>query len=37
VAQVARERGHGVRSLHAAFFKEPDPKIFDVAARKSLA
>lgn len=24
-----------VRSLHAAFFKEPDPTIFDVEARKS--
>ncbi len=24
-----------VRSLHAAFFKEPDPKIFDVEARKA--
>ena len=22
-----------VRSLHAAFFTEPDPKIFDTAAR----
>jgi aspartate kinase len=22
-----------VRSLHAAFFKEPDPEIFDLAAR----
>jgi aspartate kinase len=26
-----------VRSLHAAFFKEPDPAIFDVEARKQLA
>jgi len=26
-----------VRSLHAAFFKEPDPEIFDVEARKQLA
>lgn len=26
-----------VRSLHAAFFKEPDPEIFDVEARKPLA
>ncbi len=25
-----------VRSLHAAFFKEPDPAIFDVEARKQL-
>ena len=25
-----------VRSLHAAFFKDPDPAIFDVEARKSL-
>jgi aspartate kinase len=25
-----------VRSLHAAFFKEPDPEIFDVKARKQL-
>jgi aspartate kinase len=25
-----------VRSLHAAFFKEPDPTIFDVEARKQL-
>ena len=25
-----------VRSLHAAFFKEPDPEIFDVEARKQL-
>jgi aspartate kinase len=25
-----------VRSLHAAFFKDPDPGIFDVAARKQL-
>jgi len=25
-----------VRSLHAAFFKEPDPSIFDVEARKQL-
>ena len=25
-----------VRSLHAAFFKEPDPAIFDVEARKPL-
>jgi aspartate kinase len=25
-----------VRSLHAAFFKNPDPKIFDVEARKTL-
>ncbi|MGC9157940.1 MAG: lysine-sensitive aspartokinase 3 [Terracidiphilus sp.] len=24
-----------VRSLHAAFFKEPDPEIFDVAAQKA--
>jgi aspartate kinase len=24
-----------VRSLHAAFFKEPDPAVFDVAARKA--
>jgi aspartate kinase len=23
-----------VRSLHAAFFKDPDPNIFDVEARK---
>src|SRR5579863_7118799 len=26
-----------VRSLHAAFFKEPDPEIFDVEARKQLS
>ena len=26
-----------VRSLHAAFFKEPDPAVFDVEARKQLA
>jgi aspartate kinase len=26
-----------VRSLHAAFFKDPDPTIFDVEARKALA
>ena len=26
-----------VRSLHAAFFKDPDPTIFDVEARKPLA
>ncbi len=26
-----------VRSLHAAFFKDPDPAIFDVEARKSAA
>ncbi len=26
-----------VRSLHAAFFREPDPEIFDVEARKQLA
>jgi aspartate kinase len=26
-----------VRSLHAAFFQSPDPKIFDVEARKPLA
>jgi aspartate kinase len=26
-----------VRSLHAAFFKDPDPAIFDVKARKPLA
>jgi aspartate kinase len=26
-----------VRSLHAAFFKDPDPAIFDVEARKPLA
>jgi aspartate kinase len=26
-----------VRSLHAAFFKDPDPAIFDVKARKSAA
>jgi len=26
-----------VRSLHAAFFKEPDPAIFDVEARKQLS
>ncbi len=26
-----------VRSLHAAFFKEPDPAIFDVEARKRLS
>jgi aspartate kinase len=25
-----------IRSLHAAFFKDPDPAIFDVAARKPL-
>jgi hypothetical protein len=25
-----------VRSLHAAFFKDPDPAIFDVEARKPL-
>jgi aspartate kinase len=25
-----------VRSLHAAFFREPDPEIFDVEARKPL-
>jgi aspartate kinase len=25
-----------VRSLHAAFFKEPDPTVFDVEARKAL-
>ena len=25
-----------VRSLHAAFFQEPDPAVFDVAARKQL-
>jgi aspartate kinase len=25
-----------VRSLHSAFFKEPDPAIFDVEARKQL-
>jgi aspartate kinase len=25
-----------VRSLHAAFFKEPDPEIFDVEARKAV-
>ena len=24
-----------VRSLHAAFFQDPDPAIFDVAARKT--
>jgi len=24
-----------VRSLHAAFFQNPDPEIFDVEARKS--
>ena len=24
-----------VRSLHAAFFQDPDPAIFDVAARRS--
>lgn len=24
-----------VRSLHATFFKDPDPAIFDVAARKA--
>jgi aspartate kinase len=23
-----------IRSLHAVFFKEPDPEIFDVEARK---
>jgi len=26
-----------VRSLHNAFFKEPDPSVFDVEARKPLA
>ena len=26
-----------VRSLHAAFFKDPDPSVFDVGARKPLA
>jgi len=26
-----------VRSLHSAFFKEPDPAIFDVEARKQLS
>jgi aspartate kinase len=26
-----------VRSLHAAFFREPDPEIFDVQARKQLS
>lgn len=26
-----------IRSLHAAFFKEPDPVVFDVEARKQLA
>jgi aspartate kinase len=26
-----------IRSLHAAFFKQPDPAIFDVEARKPLA
>ena len=26
-----------VRSLHAAFFKDPDPSVFDVKARKQLA
>jgi aspartate kinase len=26
-----------VRSLHAAFFKEPDPEVFDVEARKQLS
>ena len=26
-----------VRSLHAAFFKEPDPTVFDVETRKALA
>jgi aspartate kinase len=26
-----------VRSLHAAFFKDPDPAIFDVKARKPAA
>ena len=26
-----------VRSLHAAFFKEPDPAVFDVEARKQLS
>jgi len=25
-----------VRSLHAAFFKDPDPAIFDVEARKTV-
>jgi hypothetical protein len=25
-----------VRSLHATFFKDPDPTIFDVEARKQL-
>jgi len=25
-----------IRSLHAAFFKDPDPTVFDVAARKSV-
>ena len=25
-----------VRSLHAAFFQDPDPEIFDVEARKQL-
>ena len=25
-----------VRSLHAAFFKDPDPAIFDVEARKQV-
>ena len=24
-----------IRSLHAAFFQDPDPAIFDVAARKT--
>jgi len=26
-----------VRSLHAAFFRSPDPKVFDVEARKPVA
>jgi aspartate kinase len=26
-----------LRSLHATFFKDPDPAIFDVEARKPLA
>jgi aspartate kinase len=26
-----------VRSLHAAFFKDPDPVVFDVDARKPAA
>jgi aspartate kinase len=26
-----------VRSLHAAFFQNPDPNVFDVEARKALA